>query len=263
MQISPAPIVRWVAATLILLAATATVRAAGDDLPPGFVYLRDVSRMIRQDMRYAGPHNFIGRTVEGYGAPECVLTSQAAHALVRVQNSLRRSGLSLIVWDCYRPARAVADFLRWTEEPDSRMKIEFYPDTEKTQLVALGYIAARSTHSRGSTVDLGLVPLRLVAPPPWDASRPLTPCTAPAGERAAEGTVDLGTGFDCFDPRAHFSFPDIGAAARANRTLLRSVMVSHGFVPYDGEWWHFRLAREPYPNRVFDFVIPPRRTGAR
>lgn len=238
--------------------------AAQSRLPAGFVYLRDVARTIRQDIRYAGPHNFIGRTIDGYDAPECVLTSEAAHALVRVQNSLRRSGLALIVWDCYRPARAVADFLRWTNDADARMKVEFYPDTEKNKLVALGYIAARSTHSRGSTVDLGLVPLSLAAaPPPWSGKGPLAPCTAGKGDRTEDGTVDLGTGFDCFDARAHFAFQDIGAAARANRTLLRSAMVRQGFVPYDREWWHFRLAREPYPNRVFDFPIPPRRPAAR
>jgi zinc D-Ala-D-Ala dipeptidase len=263
MQISLASLAGRVAAIVLALMSVAAAEAPQSRLPAGFVYLRDVARTIRQDIRYAGPHNFIGRTIEGYGAPECVLTSQAAHALVRVQRSLGRSGLALIVWDCYRPARAVADFLRWTADADARMKVEFYPDTEKSRLVALGYIAARSTHSRGSTVDLGLVPASLAAPPPWDAHRALTSCTAPKGDRTEDGTVDLGTGFDCFDPRAHVAFQDIGAAARANRTLLRDAMVRQGFVPYDREWWHFRLAREPYPNRVFDFPIPPRRSGAR
>lgn len=248
-----------VAASVLVLASVAAAEAPQGRLPAGFVYLRDVAPTIRQDMRYAGMHNFIGRPVDGYEAAECVLTAQAAQALVRVQNALAPTSLALIVWDCYRPARAVADFLRWTNDADSRMKVEFYPDTDKSQLVALGYIAARSTHSRGSTVDLGLVPASLAASPPWNAERALTPCTAPEGDRADDGTVDLGTGFDCFDPRAHFSFPDIGAAALANRRLLRNAMVSHGFVPYDGEWWHFRLAHEPHPNRVFDFPIPPRR----
>jgi len=256
---------RWIAVGLLALTPCAAVVAAApkNPLPVGFVYLRDVAPTIRQDIRYAGPHNFIGRAIDGYGAAECVLTVQAARALARVQNALALSGLALIVWDCYRPARAVADFLRWTGDPDSRMKVEFYPETEKNKLVALGYIAARSTHSRGSTVDLGLVPASLVALPPWTGDGPLTPCTAAKGERAEDGTVDLGTGFDCFDPRAHFTFQDIGAAARANRTLLRDVMMRQGFVPYDGEWWHFRLAREPYPNRMFDFPISQHQPGAR
>ncbi len=254
---------RWAAACLLALTSLAAAQAANGGLPVGFVYLRDLAPTIRQDIRYAGMHNFIGRPVEGYEAPECVLTAAAAQALVRVQNALARSGLALIVWDCYRPARAVADFLRWMSDADSRMKVEFYPETEKGQLVALGYIAARSTHSRGSTVDLGLVPAGLAAPPPWNGNVPLTPCTGPKGDRTEDGTVDLGTGFDCFDARAHFAFQDIGAAARANRAILRDAMVRQGFVPYDREWWHFRLAHEPYPNRVFDFPIPPRRPGAR
>jgi D-alanyl-D-alanine dipeptidase len=257
MPIFPASFARWAVASIAALATLATAQAANSGLPTGFVYLRDVAPTIRQDIRYAGMHNFIGRPIDGYEAPECVLTVQAAQALARVQNALARGGLALIVWDCYRPARAVADFLRWTRDADSRMKIEFYPETEKRELVALGYIAARSTHSRGSTVDLGLVPASLAAPPIWEPRWALVPCTAAKDDRAEDGTVDLGTGFDCFDPRAHFTFADIGAAARANRTLLRDAMVRQGFVPYDREWWHFRLAQEPHPNRVFDFPIPP------
>lgn len=225
-------------------------------LPPGFVYLRDVAPTVRQDMRYAGAHNFIGRPIAGYQAAECVLTARAAQAVTAVQAELSRQGLSLLVWDCYRPVRAVRDFVRWAREPDARMQGEFYPRVKKSELVALGYIAARSAHARGSTLDLGIVPETLAVPPAWNGV--LTPCTEPQGTRFDDGTIDLGTGFDCFDARAHAGDAGINAVARANRALLRGVMVRHGFVPYDREWWHFRLRSEPFPGRSFDFPIPPR-----
>jgi zinc D-Ala-D-Ala dipeptidase len=252
------------ASLLVRAAAFALALAGADvaqasDLPKGFVYLRDVDASIRQDMRYAGSHNFIGRPIAGYAAPECVLTEQAAHALMRVQAALAPLGRALIVWDCYRPARAVREFVRWIGEPDARMKGEFYPHTDKTRLVALGYIASRSMHSSGSTVDLGLVPLSPATPAaPNVEMPPLVSCIAPVGQRFADGTVDLGTGFDCFDDRARFAHPGLGAAARENRAILRGAMMRYGFAPYEREWWHFRLADQPFPHRAFDFPIPPR-----
>jgi len=251
-----------VAATAMFSATPAPVFAEDNGLPRGFVYLRDVDASIRQDIRYAGAHNFIGRPVAGYAAPECVLTRPAAQALKQVQAALRPRGYGLVVWDCYRPARAVADFMRWTEDPDSRMKAEFYPQTDKTRLVALGYIAARSSHASASTVDLGLIPLKAAPRPPWTEGAPLKPCTASEGERFDDGTIDLGTGFDCFDERAHIAPPELGAAARQNRALLGAAMARHGFASYRREWWHFRLVDQPYPNRMFDFPIPPRRPAA-
>lgn len=249
---------RLLAAIGMLLGAERVPALAADNgLPQGFVYLRDIDATIRQDMRYAGAHNFIGRPIAGYSAPECVLTERAARALADVQTALAPRGTALIVWDCYRPARAVADFLRWTRDADARMKPEFYPNADKTRLVALGYIAARSTHSGGSAVDLGLVPLSLASPPSWSGAA-LVPCTAPKGVRFEDGALDFGTGFDCFDERTHFGSSGIGAPARANRALLREVMVRHGFVPYEREWWHFRLADQPFPGRVFDFPVAPR-----
>lgn len=250
------PFARCATASLVLLAAAA---AADGGLPDGFVYLRDVDPTIRQDMRYAGAHNFIGRPIAGYAAPECVLTAKAAQALSQVQAALAPRGDALIVWDCYRPARAVDAFVRWTQDPDARMKAEFYPRTDKSQLVALGYIAARSSHAGGSTVDLGLLRAGLGAMPAWSDAAPLIPCTAPKGQRFEDGALDFGTGFDCFDERAHFADPRVGTAARANRALLRDVMVRYGFAPYEREWWHFRLTDQPFPNHAFDFPIPPRR----
>src|SRR5258707_13025431 len=132
---------------------------AGSALPKGFVYLRDLDPTIVQDIRYAGSHNFVGRPIRGYLAAECILSVSAANALETVQRMLTEKKLSLIVWDCYRPKRAVEDFFQWSKDPArAEMKTEFYPRTDKQSLFALGYLAVRSAHSRGSTVDLGIVP---------------------------------------------------------------------------------------------------------
>ena len=139
---------------------------AGSALPKGFVYLRDIDPTIVQDIRYAGSHNFVGRPIRGYLAAECILSEPAAKALKAVQRKLAEKKLSLVVWDCYRPKRAVDDFLQWSKDPThSEMKAEFYPHADKEKLFALGYLAKRSAHSRGSTVDLGIVPTAFSSAP--------------------------------------------------------------------------------------------------
>ena len=169
-------------------------------MPRGFVYLRDVDPTIVQDIRYAGSHNFVGRPIRGYLAAECILSAPAANALATVQRMLAEKKLSLIVWDCYRPKRAVEDFVQWSRDPaHAEMKAEFYPRTDKDKLFALGYLARRSAHSRGSTVDLGIVPADVSSAPPPNPSQPLKACTAPKGERFEDGTIDFGTGYDCLD----------------------------------------------------------------
>ena len=249
----------FLASTAInFIALLAVSEAMSAELPPGFVYLREAAPAILQDMRYAGPHNFTGKIVAGYEASECILTRPAAAALARAQQLVAAQGLKLIVWDCYRPRRAVADFVRWARNADTRMKAEFYPAMEKSRLFALGYIAAHSAHSRGSTVDLGLVPAGLAAVPVWDGARPLVSCAAAKGVRMEDGTIDLGTGFDCFDERAHVRSRAVAAAARTNRKILHDAMASAGFVGYPREWWHFKLADEPFPDRAFDFQVRPR-----
>lgn len=239
--------------------AAGGVAAAAADLPAGFVYLADVAPTIRQDIRYAGSHNFTGRTVAGYQSGACILTARAAGALRQVQAELAKRDLSLIVWDCYRPARAVRDFVTWTRsrQPPS-MKAEFFPRTDKNQLFALGYLSPRSTHSRGSTVDLGLVPASLAAPPPFDAAAPLAPCTAPKGARFDDGTIDLGTGYDCLDPLASTNSPGISKEAHDNRSLLKDIMRKHGFKAYFREWWHFELIDAPFQGQSFDFPVAAR-----
>jgi D-alanyl-D-alanine dipeptidase len=241
------------------LAGLSPAAPAPAELPAGFVYLGDIDPGIVQDIRYAGAHNFIGRPIAGYEAAECVLTEKAARALAKVQTQLASKTLSLIVWDCYRPARATADFVRWTKDPrDTRMKAEFYPRIDKSQIFELGYLSTRSAHSRGSTVDLGIVPMS-AARPRFDPAAALAPCVAGKAQRFEDGTVDFGTGYDCMDELSATTHPAINPQARANRLMLRDRMVAAGFRPYRREWWHFELIDEPFPHQSFDFPIRARK----
>jgi zinc D-Ala-D-Ala dipeptidase len=243
---------------LAVLAAlsTATPTFAGDAMPDDFVYLHEVDPTIRQDMRYAGPHNFTGKPVEGYDAPECVLVRQAAEALKQVQADLRAKNLTLKVYDCYRPARAVAAFVDWAKLPDDpKTKTTYYPNLSKSDLFP-GYIATRSGHSRGATLDLTLVPLQEAAAPAHDA-KPRA-CTAPQNEQAPDGSMAMGTSFDCFDVKANTAAPGLSSEERANRDLLVAAMQARGFKNYSMEWWHFTYQPEPYPDTIFDFPIAPR-----
>jgi D-alanyl-D-alanine dipeptidase len=229
---------------------------AGSALPRGFVYLRDIDPTIVQDIRYAGSHNFVGRPIRGYLAAECILSVSAANALQKVQRMLAEKKLSLIVWDCYRPKRAVDDFLQWSKDPArSEMKAEFYPRTDKQKLFALGYLARRSAHSRGSTVDLGIIPSTFSLAPPPNPPPSLKPCTAPKGERFEDGTIDFGTGYDCLDVLGNTSNALVSGMARHNRQILKSHMQAAGFRPYAREWWHFELIDEPFNRDGFDFEV--------
>jgi D-alanyl-D-alanine dipeptidase len=219
--------------------------------PSGFVAVEDVDPTIRQDMRYATKHNFVGRRIDGYRDPVCILTRPAARALKRAQASLRPRGYALKVYDCYRPQRAVDHFVRWARNSSERMKREFYPRVDKRRLFADGYIAERSGHSRGSTVDLTLVRLPAKEQPRWDGT--LVPCFAK--DRFPDNSVDMGTGYDCFDTLAHTRDPRIKGRARRNRRLLVRTLDAAGFENYANEWWHFTLRDEPFPDRYFDFPV--------
>jgi zinc D-Ala-D-Ala dipeptidase len=244
-------------AGLVLILTMLPVPAlAGSALPKGFVYLRDIDPTIVQDIRYAGSHNFVGRPIRGYRAAECILSASAANALEKVQRMLAEKKLSLIVWDCYRPKRAVDDFVQWSRDPThSEMKAEFYPRTDKAMLFALGYIARRSAHSRGSTVDLGIVPSAFSSAPPPGPSQPLKACTSPKGERFEDGTIDFGTGYDCLDALGNTSNALVGTVALHNRQTLKSDMKAAGFRSYAREWWHFELIHEPFNGDGFDFEV--------
>jgi D-alanyl-D-alanine dipeptidase len=240
--------------TTALLTVMGTA-SAEPKAPGGFVALSDVDRTITQDIRYATPHNFTGRPVDGYSQPICVLTRPAADALHRIQQSLVRQGYSLKVYDCYRPQRAVNAFVKWAESPDRVMKREFYPEVDKSRLFVDGYIARRSGHSRGSTVDLTIV--KLPAPPTraYRPGEPLVSCFAPRAQRFPDTSIDMGTGFDCFDPRSHTLDPRIGGVQHADRLLLKRTMENAGFIGIPEEWWHFTYRDEPYPDTYFNFPV--------
>jgi zinc D-Ala-D-Ala dipeptidase len=224
--------------------------------PAGFVALSDVDSTIQQDIRYATPHNFVGRPIAGYREPLCILTRTAADALHRVQMAARARGYGLKTYDCYRPQRAVDEFVDWAKHLDDQtMKAEFYPTVPKADLFADGYIGAPTAHSRGSTLDLTLVALPVRPQRGYVPGEPLRPCTAPVGQRFPDNSVDMGTGFDCFDPLAHTLDPHITGPARANRLLLKDLMAGAGFVNYPNEWWHYSLADAPYPHTYFDFPV--------
>jgi zinc D-Ala-D-Ala dipeptidase len=223
---------------------------------PGLVVLSAIDDRILTDIRYATAYNFVGRRVDGYQEPLCLLTARAAEALRRVQDAALAVGRSLKVYDCYRPQRATDDFLDWAAQPgQDAMKAEFYPRVAKTELVDRGYLGAPSAHSRGSTVDLTLVDLSTSDRARSEPGQPLVPCTAAYAQRSADNSVDMGTGFDCFDPLSHTDSDRVGPIARHNRRQLRQLMTDGGFVGYDREWWHFRYRDEPWPDTYFDLPV--------
>ncbi|MGA2638794.1 M15 family metallopeptidase [Methylocella sp.] len=193
--------------------------------PPDFVRLADIAPHIRQDMRYAGPENFMGRPVPGYCAAQCWLRREVAEALAAVEKDAQAAGLSLVVYDCYRPQRATRAFIAWAADPsDQAQKGAYYPRLDKAALFDLGYIARESAHSTGVAVDLALVGL------------------------------DFGTPFDLFDAASGTHDPGISEAAQQNRATLIALMQRHGFVNFDKEWWHFTL--EGLPDvRPLDFEV--------
>ncbi|HEX6341949.1 M15 family metallopeptidase [Umezawaea sp.] len=248
------------ALTLVLVPAPASAETGR----AGFVTLRSIDPTIVQEIRYTTPHNFVGVPIDGYLEPTCLLTKQAAKALRTVQRRVRPLGLTLKVYDCYRPQRAVDHFVRWAEDlDDTTTKAEFYPRVDKTRLFLDGYIAERSGHSRGSTLDVTLVRLPPAPQRPYVPGEPLTPCYAPVGERFPDNTVDMGTGYDCFDTLSHTADPRVTGVARQNRDLLVTAMDAAGFTNLAEEWWHFTLRGEPFPDTYFDFPVARSSVGGR
>jgi D-alanyl-D-alanine dipeptidase len=243
----------FVVAALLGPAGTAV---AAPKAPAGIVSLHDVAPSILMDIRYDTPHNFIGRPIKGYRQPLCILTRPAAEALARVQDRMLARGYSLKVYDCYRPQRAVDDFVRWGKRVgDQTMKAEFYPHVDKRVVFKEGYIATKSGHSRGSTMDLTLVRLPARPQAHYRPGQNLVSCTAPAWQRFRDNSIDMGTGYDCFDPLAHPLNKHIKGKQHRNRLVLRHAMLAQGFTPLATEWWHFTLADEPYPDTYFDFPV--------
>lgn len=200
--------------------------------PSGFVLLAEYVPGIIQEIRYYSTYNFIGDRIDGYEEPCALLTKEAARALKAVSNELMVQGYRLKVFDAYRPVSAVKHFILWgIEDQDIRMKPYFYPDLQKQELFAKGYIAKESSHSRGSTIDLTLL------------------------DMATGRELDMGSPFDRFGEISHPDYRDITQEQYDNRMLLRRAMLRGGFEPIDCEWWHFTLKDEPYPETYFDFPV--------
>ncbi|GHE74297.1 M15 family metallopeptidase [Streptomyces sp. AC04842] len=253
-------LVTTLAALLTATVAAAPARATPEPKAPrDFVALHSVDPTILHEIRYVTPHNFTGERIDGYRQPLCILTRPAAEALRTAQRRLLPQGYSLKVYDCYRPQRAVDHFVRWAEDLDDQtMKAEFYPNVDKTRLFADGYIAEKSGHSRGSTVDLTVVKLPARPTRPYRPGEPLTPCFAPQDERFPDNSVDMGTGYDCFDTLSHTLDPRITGEQRANRMLLKNTLEDLGFVNLAEEWWHYTFKPEAYPDTYFDFPVSRR-----
>ncbi|WP_431783803.1 M15 family metallopeptidase [Streptomyces chumphonensis] len=251
---------RRAVAMAVALGLALTVTGAGpgkdESAPEGFVALSDVAPGVVRDMRYTGPHNFVGTRIDGYVEDVCLLTRPVARALRGVQRAALRHGYTVQVYDCYRPQRAVDHFVRWAAEVERRrMKAEFYPRVAKDRLFAEGYIARRSGHSSGGTVDVTLVPRSAAPARPYVPGERLVPCFAPRVARFPDRSVDMGTGYDCFDEKARTAHADVTGEQRANRLLLRRLMEGAGFENLPQEWWHFTYRNEPYPGRRFDFPV--------
>lgn len=198
----------------------------------GFVFLDEAVHGIRWDAKYATWDNFTGRPVDGYAVNRIVGTLELADALRKAAETAAALGYGLLLWDGYRPQRAVNCFLRWSAQPeDGRTKEKHYPHIERSEMVAKGYVAARSSHSRGSAVDLTIYDL------------------------GTGDMIPMGSGFDFMDESSHHASEAVAVSEAKHRRLLRSIMEENGFEPYENEWWHYLLKDEPYPERYFDFPV--------
>lgn len=213
---------------LSLLFSCATQR----EVPNSFVNLKKQIPNLEIDLRYYGSHNFLGRPVKGYEANKVFISKEAANALVQIQKELNQQGLGIKVFDAYRPQQAVNNFKEWAMDiADTAAKKEFYPDVDKRNLFKLGYIAEKSGHSRGSTIDLTIVNLK------------------------DKNELDMGTGFDYFGEPSHHDYSNLSTQQKNNRKLLKDIMEKHGFKSIEEEWWHYTLKNEPFKDQYFDFKV--------
>ena len=202
-----------------------------NNLEDGFVYLKDIDDSIIVDLKYYSSENFTGQLVEGYHSNTAILTKESAVALSNAQDDFNKLGYSLILYDAYRPQRAVDFFVQWSKNlNDTINKRIYYPNIKKSELFKLGYIAYKSGHSRGSTVDVSIV------------------------EISTNNELDMGTVFDYFGIESHTFFNDISETQKSNRLILYEIMSQNGFKNYSKEWWHFTLENEPF-KKYFDFLV--------
>ena len=215
--------------TFLMTTSVSAQRSTSPDDPTGFVVLSDVVPDIIQEIRYYSTYNFVGERIDGYEQPCALMTIEAAQALKKVSDDLIKQGYRLKVFDAYRPQMGVDHFMRWAKSNDTRMKKYFYPSIAKERIIPEGYVAVKSGHSRGSTVDLTLFDMN-------------------TGKE-----VDMGGTFDHFGIESHPDYKKITKKQYKNRMILREAMIKHGFKPLEEEWWHFTLKDEPYPDTYFTF----------
>ena len=204
----------------------------GQKLPNGFTYLFEIDSTIKKELRYYTSKNFVGIPIDGYKENKVIISIPTAKALKKIQTKLLDSGLSLKIFDAYRPQQAVNHFVRWARVmKDTLMKSLYYPDVKKSNLFKLGFIASKSSHTRGSTVDLSLIDIK------------------------TNKELDMGSSYDFFGATSDVFHKNLSNKQEKNRMLLRNIMIKNGFKPYDNEWWHFTLVDEPFPNTYFNFVV--------
>jgi len=202
------------------------------NLPPGFVYLTDYIPDLKLDLRYASSHNFVGRPIAGYKKKVCIVTESCAKKLQKINKELKKYDLAILIYDAYRPQKAVNDFLLWARDlQDTLMKKEFYPYIPKKELFKRGFIASKSRHSSGSTVDLTLYSLKYNA------------------------VLDMGGTYDYFGVKSYVNYKKLNKEQQYNRQFLQKIMQKYGFRSYYKEWWHFTLRNEPYVNHYFNFDV--------
>jgi D-alanyl-D-alanine dipeptidase len=221
---------KWILLVSIFLCNIFLTKA--QQLPEGFVYLHNINNSIQSELRYITNNNFIGQPIDGYKKNVVIVSKPTAKALHKIQQHLLKDSLSLKIFDTYRPQQAVDHFVKWAKNlNDTIMKTQYYPEVKKSQLFKKGYIASKSGHTRGSTVDLTIVDLK-------------------TGKE-----LDMGSSYDFFGAISHPFSNNINNLQKKNRMLLRKVMLSHNFKPYENEWWHFTLKNEPFPNTYFNFPV--------
>ena len=217
---------------LIVFCSFFTLGIPQTPLPQGFTEVKKLIPDLEIDLRYATSNNFIGQKIEGYLVQKAILSTAAATALVGVQNALQPLGLGLKLFDGYRPQRAVNQFVHWVNTPhDTLMKAQFYPQIPKSELFKQQYIASRSGHSRGSTVDITIIDFNTCQ------------------------ELDMGGLFDFFGDVSNLNYNHLTKTQKKNRALLQHLMTQHGFRSYAQEWWHFTLNNEPFPTTYFNFII--------
>ena len=217
---------------LLIFTICFCINSYTQELPKGFVYLSDVDASIQKELRYLSTNNFIGKTIDGYKNNCVIVSKKTALALKKIQAILTKKGLSLKIFDAYRPQQAVDHFVKWAKVlNDTLMKQQYYPKVPKSQLFNLGFIASKSGHTRGSTVDLTIINVK-------------------TGKE-----LDMGSPYDFFGVESHPFHKNISKKQKENRMLLRKIMLENGFKPYDNEWWHFTLRNEPFPKTYFNFPV--------